>query len=371
MLYLGVAMVLVTGVSWQILLSRRPERVDLQRPLFRGVSYQRIVRELPRPLIFHVITIDLNDPGLHFLVTAPDDKPDTNAKTEPKAIANTESTSPLDAEPRSDARSSVKNSKTYDTLARTTEQFLRETGVQVAINGSFYFPYHCESPWDYYPHAGDSVSILGESVYRGKRYSVPNRFRPVLCFFKERPPEVHNMLAPPDAYYAIACANLLMRDGKFIPKRETNDREFAPRTAVAMDKARETMWLLVVDGRQAGYSEGVTLKELSDFAVDLGADVVVNMDGGGSSTLVIDSGTGPQVLNAPFHPNVPMWQRPVGNHLGLFAAPLERVTKTCAPVSSMPFSSMKPRNDTGNRGRMSVSATCNGETLTAASIGQR
>jgi hypothetical protein len=44
------------------------------------------------------------------------------------------------------------------------------------------------------------------------------------------------------------------------------------------------------------------------------------MDGGGSSTLVFEGlfGTS-KVVNSPIHGSIPGWERPVGNHLGIFA----------------------------------------------------
>ena len=59
----------------------------------------------------------------------------------------------------------------------------------------------------------------------------------------------------------------------------------APRTAVAM-RADGAMLLLVVDGRSKE-SAGVTLDELADMLVDLGATQALNLDGGGSSAMVV------------------------------------------------------------------------------------
>lgn len=60
-----------------------------------------------------------------------------------------------------------------------------------------------------------------------------------------------------------------------------------PRTAVAYDSERGTLWLVVVDGRQMPYSAGMTLPELAQLFEVLGADEALNLDGGGSSALVL------------------------------------------------------------------------------------
>lgn len=52
---------------------------------------------------------------------------------------------------------------------------------------------------------------------------------------------------------------------------------------------------VVVDGRQEGYSEGVTLPELADIMLSLGATTAYNLDGGGSSTMYFDG----RVVDSP------------------------------------------------------------------------
>ncbi|MBK8458980.1 MAG: phosphodiester glycosidase family protein [Micropruina sp.] len=57
-----------------------------------------------------------------------------------------------------------------------------------------------------------------------------------------------------------------------------------PRTAVGLVAPNHWLWV-VVDGRSAGYSRGMTLPELAKFFVDRGASVAYNLDGGGSSAM--------------------------------------------------------------------------------------
>jgi hypothetical protein len=84
---------------------------------------------------------------------------------------------------------------------------------------------------------------------------------------------------------------------------------------------------VVVDGRQPGYSEGVTLAELAEIVLALGAESGLNLDGGGSTALVMAGPFGPQTLDSPIHTRLPMRQRPVANHLGVYALPLSRSLK--------------------------------------------
>lgn len=86
-----------------------------------------------------------------------------------------------------------------------------------------------------------------------------------------------------------------------------------PRTAAGVTEDGRTLILVVVDGRQPGHSIGVTLPELADIMIGLGAIDAINLDGGGSSTFVFRRPDGTLLTN-----KVPggTW-RPVGNHLGV------------------------------------------------------
>lgn len=84
-----------------------------------------------------------------------------------------------------------------------------------------------------------------------------------------------------------------------------------PRTALGWRKDG-TLLLVTVDGRQTGYSVGMSLAEMSSLFLGLGAVEAVNLDGGGSTTLVIDG----KVVNRYSDPA----ERSVGNALLLVAA---------------------------------------------------
>ncbi len=80
-----------------------------------------------------------------------------------------------------------------------------------------------------------------------------------------------------------------------------------PRTAVGW-KSDGTLLLVVVDGRQPRYSVGMSLPELAGLLVRLGASEAINLDGGGSSTLVF-------LDEARNRPSDPTGERAVGNAL--------------------------------------------------------
>lgn len=95
---------------------------------------------------------------------------------------------------------------------------------------------------------------------------------------------------------AISGNHFLIRDGII---RVVDDRILAPRTAIGIDSDTEEVLVLVVDGRSER-SRGYTMVELAELMSDLGADQAINLDGGGSSTMVGPDREGAySVLNTP------------------------------------------------------------------------
>ncbi len=64
----------------------------------------------------------------------------------------------------------------------------------------------------------------------------------------------------------------------------------APRSAIGYTAGGELL-LVAIDGRRAGVASGVTLAELAQIMLDLGAVGALNLDGGGSTGLVVNGAT--------------------------------------------------------------------------------
>ncbi|MBE9082491.1 MULTISPECIES: phosphodiester glycosidase family protein [unclassified Tolypothrix] len=263
----------------------RPSRSDRQQVLFQGIVYQRRAVSQMRPVMLHIVTIDLSAPGVKPLVTP--GLPEKGKKTN----------------------------------ARTTSEFLNEFKLQLAVNGSYFHHFYEKSPWDYYPHSGDPSYPLGEVISNGHRYSKPEENKAVLCFAQNNLAQIFaNGKCPKDTFQAIAGQEMLVTEGKPVISHLQENKPY-PRLAAAINQKGNKLWLIAVDGKQPFYSEGLTLTELTKTAIDLGADAAINMDGGGSVTLVMGKANGAKILNAPAHTKLPMRERPVGNHLGFYALP--------------------------------------------------
>jgi len=283
---IGVIALLITSILFWY--THRPLPDNLSGQIFQGIAYSREV--LDGPIIVYTVRVDLRAPGIHFLVTP----------NEPNG--------------------------SYVLRAKTTSEFLQEFGLQVAINADFFDPWRDNGFWDYYPHEGEGVNLRGLTVSQGNHYTEgyapPENYHTL--FITE---DNHTSFTPPQApvYNAVSGNMMITVDGQAVPIDTSNDYLTGkhPRTAVALDKSSNTLILFVVDGRQPNYSEGGTIPELAVIILARGGYNALNLDGGGSVTLAIEGSNGlPQVLNSPIHNHIPGRERPVGNHLGIFAQPI-------------------------------------------------
>lgn len=113
---------------------------------------------------------------------------------------------------------------------------------------------------------------------------------------------------------AVGGQPVLLRDGAVAPDiRQGIAASFGerrhPRTAVGITADGRLHWV-TVDGRQAPYSDGMSLAELADLMARLGARDAINLDGGGSTTMVVRG----VVVNRP---SDAAGERAVGNALVL------------------------------------------------------
>jgi hypothetical protein len=88
-----------------------------------------------------------------------------------------------------------------------------------------------------------------------------------------------------------------------------------PRTAVGIAAGGRRVLLVAVDGRQRPYSDGMTLRELAAFFLALGVPEAINLDGGGSTTMVVRDRGG--VLRIVNRPSDAAGERPVANALAV------------------------------------------------------
>ncbi|MDK2821699.1 MAG: hypothetical protein PWP31_1664 [Clostridia bacterium] len=86
---------------------------------------------------------------------------------------------------------------------------------------------------------------------------------------------------------AIGGRDIIIQNGKIAIPKESKDMLVSkrhPRTALGATKDGR-LEIVVADGRQQGYSEGMNLYELAEFMLNRGIVAAINLDGVGSSVL--------------------------------------------------------------------------------------
>lgn len=280
-LIIPVGLALLGGIYFVFTL-RRPAPIPTKYQLYEGVTYRRMVEYLPHTMIAHVIIIDRKVGGTSFLVTPADEVEDGVLK------------------------------------ARTTSGFLEETGVQIAINGDGFFPWWSRGPADYYPHSGDPVTPNGFAASNGTIYADGlQNDKPEPTLYVSRRNEITFNQPPNKIFHALSGDRMLIQGGEIIA--DLDDTIIHPRTAIGTNRNGRYVYLVVVDGRQPFYSAGATFQELAELLKDLGAHSAMALDGGGSSTLVVEGENGDTIiLNSPIDNYIPGRERPVANHFGVF-----------------------------------------------------
>lgn len=151
-----------------------------------------------------------------------------------------------------------------------------------------------------------NVRPFGLYAYSGDVHKGENE--PTVYISKKN---VISLVRPKNIYTAVSGNHVLIRDGKIV---QVDEGFVLPRTAIGWNQ-RFMIWV-VVDGVESEKS-GMSLSALSILMKSLGCQNAVNMDGGGSSTMVHVEDNTVSVLNIPSDDNVPGRERPVSNFLGV------------------------------------------------------
>lgn len=190
-------------------------------------------------------------------------------------------------------RSAFANNQFGQNIIERTSEIATDNGAVFAING------------DYYGFRDTGIVIRNGVVYRDKPA------REGLAFYTDGTVEVYDetgtsaeQLLAAGVWNTLSFGPALLIGGE-IPdgidevEIDTNFGNHSiqgrqPRTAVGAIDTNQLVFV-VVDGRETGYSRGVTMTELATIMQGLGSKTAYNLDGGGSSTMFFNG----QVLNQP------------------------------------------------------------------------
>jgi hypothetical protein len=116
---------------------------------------------------------------------------------------------------------------------------------------------------------------------------------------------------------AVSGNNLLIVDGVLRTGSGSHWETLHPRTAVGIDQAQAKVLFLLVEGRQTGRAEGMSLDSLRDYLRHMGVHNALEFDGGGSSAMAGRVKGVNALLSTPSDGS----ERYVPSGLGVIAAP--------------------------------------------------
>jgi exopolysaccharide biosynthesis protein len=247
----------------------RPEVTIDGKWIFRGILYKYEETKDPRPMQVFTAKIDLEDPTVSFFVT-PKIAPDV----------------------------------------MTTSRFLSNYNLQLAVNGGGF-------------DIGATNEVNGYSMSDGVVYSAEN-ITPGLTVYVDKNSMVSLEQESGEAVHAITGFNRVIENYrpndrlyKDNPLHKEGYDTIRARTAMGIDK--DDYWLLIlVVNEGTSKSAGANLMDLAEIFMRYNTFRAFNMDGGGSTTLVIEEGDSYKILNSPSGGG----ERPVANHFGVYAEEL-------------------------------------------------
>jgi len=150
--------------------------------------------------------------------------------------------------------------------------------------------------------------------------------QPVLAFDSAGVPHIafftlqNGRLLPFHPLQAVGGRPVLVRDSAIVGDVDTfgqaSFRERNPRTAAGIARNGKRLILVVVDGREYE-NAGMTLRETANLMLALGARDAINLDGGGSTTMVFADPDSSSKLRIANHPSDREGERTVGDALAI------------------------------------------------------
>lgn len=228
-----------------------------------------------------------------------------------------------------------------ETDGQTASAFAREHGLAAAINAHFFSP--CCAPIEGQPKDLTGLAVVGGEIVSpheqagpasdlfilhdaGRKAAIVDATAARVALAGKRltveAPAVRRGIDLPrsDAFDGVllaAAGTRILADDAAVDDaaREETGAARHPRTAIGVRDGGKTLLLVTVDGRQPGHSLGATLAELAGLMIELGCETALNVDGGGSTTMVIAGPDGgePIVVNQPSAGR----ERVNGSHLGV------------------------------------------------------
>ena len=280
-------------------------------PLFKGVDFATGTNQPGIPGNFSTlqtvrcVRVDLTDPDIRLFAT-------------PRAANYT-------AESR-------------ETLTLTVPHFLQRNQLQIACDADFYSanPGGSDPTAEGIPcevfglqistgvvvSAETSTDAAGDPRYASLMFKTNNE--PVFDFVN-RPPgtNITGMYNAITGYYPIVSNGVNIGAAAINSYPDSAIHQDQPRTAFGVSQDSRYLYLMTIDGRQPGYSDGALDTETAYWIMQFGAWNAINMDGGGSTSMYMSDAAGnPVGLNHSSYLAAYGHERYIGSHFGVYAKPV-------------------------------------------------
>ncbi len=222
-----------------------------------------------------------------------------------------------------------------ETPGMNVSTFVATSGVQVGINANFF------NLFDQFAPAGTPMQTYGLHISEGRVVAAQEdgTFSASLLFSANNHPTLIPTNWPPQptdgAVTAVTGSYPLLLNGENLGYAYYGDpahlHQINPRSALGLSADHRYLYLLTIDGRQPGYSDGAYDWETAAWLKVVGAWDAINLDGGGSTTLVMQTPDGvPVELNRPSSVYTYGVERTVASHFGIYARPLPIIHQVVA-----------------------------------------
>ena len=201
--------------------------------------------------------------------------------------------------------------------------FVRDNGLVVGINTVPFAPSSARE--------AEERKVVGLGISEGRLIAPPVPRFDALVFYRDGRAaivgqwELHvtDSRAPPELLHATGGFHCILRDGELTGRARRKSPRYA-RSAAGVSADGRTLYLVAINGGRL-LNRGATEAETALILKQLGADDALNLDGGGSSALVLrfpigaadGAADGITTLNTPVHSGLPGRERAVALCLGI------------------------------------------------------
>jgi hypothetical protein len=281
-------------------------------PIFKGIDHvvgtnnPNIAGNFPNEWqVVHCVRVDLTDPDIQLFTTP---------------------------------RASSYAAESRETLTQTVPGILQQYKLQVVSDANFYNA----NPGGADPSSsGVNCEVYGLQISSGivvsaetsADYSGDPRAASLLFTTNKQPRFVFKNLPPGTnttgiytaitGYYPIVSNGVNIGAASISGYPDSFIHQTQPRTAFGVSRDARYLYVLTIDGRQSGYSDGALDSETAYWMLQCGAWNAINMDGGGSTSLYMADSTGsPMALNHSSYLAAYGRERYIGSQFGVYAKPV-------------------------------------------------